>query len=82
MGVPLVYLTCYSQFFGQCIQGTKMSSGKNILVVRPKNLTKSIMIECLLVYVLIDMLDDMYLSILTRMTKLLANMPTNLACLL
>jgi len=59
-----------------------MSSGKNILVVRPKNLTKSIMIECLLVYVLIDMLDDMYLSILTRMTKLLANMPTNLACLL
>jgi len=59
-----------------------MSSGKNILVVRPKNLTKSIMIECLLVYVLIDMLDDMYLSILTGMTKLLANMPTNLACLL
>ncbi len=40
------------------------------------------MIECLFVYVLTNMFDDVYVSILTRMTKLLANMATTLACLL
>jgi len=36
------------------------------------------MIECLVMYVLIDMLNDVYMSILTRMTNLLTEMITNM----
>jgi hypothetical protein len=36
------------------------------------------MIECLVMYVLIDMLNDVYMSILTRMTNLLTKMATNM----